>query len=54
MSNVYAGERTVPTLLLIVFIVGILVCGVAAYVIHTERARLENELASGKEKLQKR
>ena len=54
MSNVYAGERTVPTLLLIVFIVGILVCGVAAYVIHTERARLENERDSGKEKLGKR
>ena len=54
MSNVYAGERTVPTLLLIVFIVGILVCGVMAYVIYTEKARMENELASGKEKLAKR
>ncbi len=54
MSNVYAGERTVPTFLLIVFIVGILVCGVLAYLAYTEKARLENELASGKEKLAKR
>ena len=44
MSNGYSSERTVPTLLLIIFIVVILACAVAAYVIYTEQSRLEKEV----------
>ncbi len=44
MSNVYSGERTVPTILLIIFIVLILVLGISAYVIYTEQSRFEKDL----------
>ena len=53
MSNMFSGERSVPTILLIIFIVVILVCGISAYVLYTEQARLEKDLATAQESVKK-